>query len=237
MTEPQDKAKEGDGPDYYSRGSAELATESALLLTKLSQRLELTKGDERLVIVLVGLPGRGKSFISRKLQNFLQWIGSDCEIFNVGKYRRQAEEGKGANADFFDTKNAGAAALRQEVARLALEDMLRWIDDPFDKAASASAAVNINNPFAVETTTPAIKSRVGIFDATNSTKERRDWILQECAEKRPDKPTGVVFIESICNDADLMRENLITKVTTSPDEIPRSRRPRHRLCQPIRLHG
>ncbi|KAL7531155.1 hypothetical protein ACHAXR_003870 [Thalassiosira sp. AJA248-18] len=209
MSEPQDK-----GADYYAKGSAELATESALLLNKLSQRLELTKGDERLVIVLVGLPGRGKSFIARKLENFLPWIGSDCKIFNVGKYRRQAEEGQNASADFFDTKNASAAALRQEVARLALEDMLNWIDEPFENSHNGGAEGG--NPFAPK---PAVKGRVGIFDATNSTKERRDWVLKECTcgIKRAGKPTGVIFIESICNDADLMRENLMTKVSTSPD--------------------
>ena len=220
MSAPQDKP----GADYYAKGSSELATESALLLTKLSQRLELTTNHERLVIVLVGLPGRGKSFIARKLQNFLQWIGSECKIFNVGKYRRRVEEGQNASADFFDTKNANAAALRQEVARVALEDMLNWIDEPFDNSDDGvNGDVGTNTPFINNVTTTQkssrFKCRVGIFDATNSTKERRDWVLKECTHetKRAGKPTGVVFIESICNDADLMHENLLTKVTTSPD--------------------
>lgn len=159
------------------------------------------------VIALVGLPGRGKSFIARKLQNFLQWIGTDCKIYNVGKYRRQAEEGQKASANFFDAKNESAAALRQEVARLALEDMLKWIDEPFDAIANG------------EGQTGEVKGRVGIFDATNSTKERREWVLQQCTDdvERAGKPTGVVFIESVCDDVDLMRENLMTKISTSPD--------------------
>lgn len=200
--------------DYYAAGSAELATESAVLLSKLSQRLERTGGDERLVVVLVGLPGRGKSFIARKLRNFMRWTGSyDCEIFNVGKYRRLAEEGQGASADFFDSKNAAAAEVRQKAATLALEDMLKWIDEPFeDTMSEMNGHRNGSNE-------PPPKGRVGIFDATNSTKERRDWILFECTHpaKRAGRPTGVVFVESICNDADLMRENLLTKVSSSPD--------------------
>jgi hypothetical protein len=36
----------------------------------------------------VGLPARGKSFIARKLVNYLTWRGNQCRIFNVGKYRR-----------------------------------------------------------------------------------------------------------------------------------------------------
>lgn len=198
---------------YYSSGCAELATESALLLDKLARRLELTRGDERLVIVLVGLPGRGKSFIARKLQNFLQWTGSDCSIFNVGRYRRRVEEGHRAGAEFFDPKNASAAALRQEVARLCLHDMLDWIDEPFESIGGGGGGASSFS------SSSAPKSRVGIFDATNSTKERRDWVLRECTDpaKRAGKPTGVIFIESVCDDDDLMRENFHTKVVTSPD--------------------
>ena len=80
------------------------------------QRLRLTKKADRLVIVLVGLPGRGKSFIARKLQNFLTWRGSECKVFNVGKYRRLAADGA-CGADFFDSKNEKAAELRQKAAR------------------------------------------------------------------------------------------------------------------------
>lgn len=198
---------------YYSSGCAELATESALLLDKLARRLELTRGDERLVIVLVGLPGRGKSFIARKLQNFLQWTGNDCSIFNVGRYRRRVEEGHKAGAEFFDPKNASAAALRQEVARLCLHDMLDWIDEPFESIGGGVGGGGASS------SSSAPKSRVGIFDATNSTKERRDWVLRECNDpvKRAGKPTGVVFVESVCDDDDLMRENFHTKVITSPD--------------------
>ncbi|KAL7547373.1 hypothetical protein ACHAWF_010680 [Thalassiosira exigua] len=209
-SKPKDK-----GTDHYAKGSAELATESALLLKKLSHRLELTQDTDRLVVVLIGLPGRGKSFLSRKLQNLLQWLGHDCKIFNVGKYRRQIEEGKGAGADFFDSKNANAAALRQEVARVALEDMLRWVDNPFEDS-HANGEVDCG---VIKRPAPKGRMRVGIFDATNSTKERRDWVLEECTDeaKRDGKPPGVIFIKSICDDADIMRENFLTKVSKSPD--------------------
>ena len=168
------------------------------------QRLKLTKKDERLVLVLVGLPGRGKSFIARKLQNFITWRGSDCKVFNVGKYRRQAAEGA-CDANFFDSKNSAASNLREKVASLALEDMLAWLDAPFENGGSGQTAT--------------IKDRVGIFDATNSTKERRDWVLKECTcgIKRAGKRTGVVFVESICDDEDLLRENYRTKMSNSPD--------------------
>ena len=174
------------------------------------QRLRLTEKNERLVIVLVGLPGRGKSFIARKLQNFLTWRGSECKVFNVGKYRRTAAAGA-CDANFFDSKNAAAARMRQEAASAALRDMLRWLDNEEEGASGGASAASAN--------ALRKKDRVGIYDATNSTKDRRDWILRECTDKtcRAGKPTGVIFVESICDDKDLLHENYMTKVSGSPD--------------------
>lgn len=201
----------GGGGDYYAKGSAELATENALTLAKIQHRLRLTKKNERLVIVLVGLPGRGKSFIARKLQNFVTWRGSGCRVFNVGKYRRQAADGA-CGADFFDSKNEAAAELRQKAASLALNDMLSWLDYG-DGDGSGTATPTGSTSAAIR------KDRVGIFDATNSTQERRAWILKECTcrIKRAGKPTGIVFVESICDDKDLLHANFMTKVNNSPD--------------------
>ena len=44
----------------------------------------------RHVICMVGLPARGKTYISKKLARYLNWIGIGTRVFNVGEYRRQA---------------------------------------------------------------------------------------------------------------------------------------------------
>ncbi|OJJ44157.1 hypothetical protein ASPZODRAFT_842067 [Penicilliopsis zonata CBS 506.65] len=44
----------------------------------------------KLVIVMVGLPARGKSYITKKLARYLNWLQHDTEIFNVGERRRIA---------------------------------------------------------------------------------------------------------------------------------------------------
>jgi 6-phosphofructo-2-kinase/fructose-2,6-biphosphatase 2 len=46
---------------------------------------------------------------------------------------------------------------------------------------------------------------VAIFDATNTTRERRAWICDEL------KATGakVIFIESICRDDNMVRQNIM----------------------------
>ena len=40
---------------------------------------------------MVGLPARGKSFISKKIERFLSWRGDEVQIFNVGERRRKHE--------------------------------------------------------------------------------------------------------------------------------------------------
>lgn len=42
----------------------------------------------KLVIIMVGLPARGKSYITKKLARYLNWLQHDTKIFNVGEKRR-----------------------------------------------------------------------------------------------------------------------------------------------------
>ena len=44
----------------------------------------------KLVIVMVGLPARGKSYITKKIQRYLSWQQHNSRIFNVGNRRRVA---------------------------------------------------------------------------------------------------------------------------------------------------
>ncbi|KAH7413301.1 putative 6-phosphofructo-2-kinase PB17E12.14c [Cadophora sp. MPI-SDFR-AT-0126] len=44
----------------------------------------------KLVVVMVGLPARGKSYITKKIQRYLSWQQHECRIFNVGSRRRTA---------------------------------------------------------------------------------------------------------------------------------------------------
>ncbi|EEP78388.1 6-phosphofructo-2-kinase 1 [Uncinocarpus reesii 1704] len=49
----------------------------------------------KLVIVMVGLPARGKSYITKKMSRYLNWLQHDTRIFNVGARRRVAASGEG----------------------------------------------------------------------------------------------------------------------------------------------
>ena len=44
---------------------------------------------EQLVIVMVGLPARGKTYIATKLGRYLRWLGYNTRVFNIGEYRRE----------------------------------------------------------------------------------------------------------------------------------------------------
>ncbi|ESN92590.1 hypothetical protein HELRODRAFT_189517 [Helobdella robusta] len=68
-----------------------------------------------LAIVMVGLPARGKTYIAKKLTRYLNWVGFDTKVFNVGEYRREAVSQTMSNADFFNPNNADARTIREEV--------------------------------------------------------------------------------------------------------------------------
>ncbi|KAH9518895.1 hypothetical protein Btru_008599 [Bulinus truncatus] len=80
------------------------------------------------VIAMVGLPARGKTYISKKLTRYLNWIGVTTKVFNVGEYRR-AKTDKYRNHDFFRPENKEAQELRSHVAMLALEDAAKYLEE------------------------------------------------------------------------------------------------------------
>ncbi|RHY12403.1 hypothetical protein DYB36_003589 [Aphanomyces astaci] len=100
---------------------------------------------QRLVLVMVGLPARGKSFVVRKLTKYCQWLNLPTQIFNAGDYRRKASL-TGADASFFDPNNAEAKRLRDALAMAAVANLIQWLEEG---------------------------GQVAVLDATNTTKERR----------------------------------------------------------------
>ncbi|EFW98878.1 fructose-bisphosphatase [Grosmannia clavigera kw1407] len=140
--------------------------------------------DVKVCVVMVGLPARGKSFIAQKAQRYLQWLSIPAQTFNVGNYRRK--DAAQPPADFFDTNNSEGERKRRAAAEAAVADMLKWF-----RAGGV----------------------VGILDATNSTKERRKWVIDTCTA------AGIetLFVESKCDNEDLIMANIRDVKTTSPD--------------------
>lgn len=137
-------------------------------------------------ICTVGLPARGKTYTARRLCRFLNWIGVPTKVFNVGNYRRQAVGAK-QPSDFFDPHNKDAMQLRRECARRALDDVVQYLTKDGGQAA--------------------------VFDATNTTRERRQIVLDVCMYNC----IKVFFIELICDDEELIEENIKAVKVDSPD--------------------
>ena len=72
-----------------------------------------------LVLVMVGLPARGKTYMSRKLARYLRWQGYRARVFNVGTYRRE-RLGTGQAARCFDPDNVDGVNDRTRMALQAL---------------------------------------------------------------------------------------------------------------------
>lgn len=93
-----------------------------------------TNGD-RIVLVMVGLPGRGKTFIGRKIAHYVNFFhGAEVRVFNNGQYRRkyfesQPKDASKQHANFFATDNKEGAALRQLFAQMAMDDLKEFLKE------------------------------------------------------------------------------------------------------------
>jgi len=190
----------------------------------------------KLVIVMVGLPARGKSYITKKIQRYLSWQQHNTKIFNVGNRRRIAAgvanpadaspttannrndvpsqaatilskgtkgpdivveeptkldlnqvtsgEKMDQSAKFFDPKNETAAKLREQVALDTLDELIAYLLHQ--------------------------GGAVGILDATNSTIHRRQLLVEHIKAREP--KLGILFIESVCHDQNLLEANMRLKL-------------------------
>jgi len=151
-------------------------------------REQLTPDARGLIVAMVGLPARGKSFISRKLERFLKWGGNTTKTFNVGKYRRDAVvPERSGRSEFFDNQNADSVAAREKLAMAALADALKFLDDG---------------------------GKFAIFDATNSTVARRRSIAEQV---KSHGLYSLIWVEAVCDDEEVVKFNMLTKVKYSPD--------------------
>lgn len=87
------------------------------------------------VIAMVGLPARGKTYISKKLARYLNWIGIFTKVYNLGEYRRSATSAYKSH-EFFRQDNQEAMAIRTECALRALEDACKWLQEKGEVAVS-----------------------------------------------------------------------------------------------------
>ncbi|KAG7089899.1 hypothetical protein E1B28_011533 [Marasmius oreades] len=158
--------------------------------------------ESKIVVAMVGLPARGKSYLSNKLMIYLNWLEYDVTVFNVGQLRRSKARQKAQQlgikedhtASFFSHENVEATQSRDSLAQESLETLIQWLKDG---------------------------GNVGIHDATNSTRSRRAKIEARIAQE---KGMSLIFLESICDDPAVIAANVALKVSQGdPDYKDMSR--------------
>ncbi|KAI8993698.1 6-phosphofructo-2-kinase-domain-containing protein [Pilobolus umbonatus] len=156
--------------------------------TIMTQKLQSEKPmDSKLVVIMVGLPARGKSYLVKKLRRYLNWLQYETKVFNVGNLRRVCEvPAQDQSASFFDPNNQDMKQIRDEIALSVLEQLIDWLKQG---------------------------GRVAIHDATNSTIERRQLLIDRL-EREPE--IRVLLIESVCTDQTMLERNFILKLS-GPD--------------------
>lgn len=115
-----------------------------------------TQDVTNLIIIMVGLPGRGKTYISKRICRWLNWKGILTKVFNAGSYRRKLYPNENMDYNWFDPLNVINNEKRENIIDEVCKDLELWLD-------------NIG--------------KVAILDATNSTKIRRNKLIKRFTNK------------------------------------------------------
>lgn len=138
--------------------------------------------EQPLVIAMSGLPARGKSYVVKMIMRYLRWTGFECKLFNVGSYRRKMGLAS-ADSSFFSAGNSDGTRMREELAMAVQESMYDWLHEGNNNSSA--------------------KRRVAIFDATNTTINRRLALAQKARKEN----VYLLFVESICDDNAVLAQN------------------------------
>lgn len=132
----------------------------------------------KMILFLVGLPGRGKTFIGHVLARYLTWMGHQSKVFNTGEYRRKLV-GLNMNHAFWDPLNEASAQIRSDLAKQCLEDSIQALESDSCDCV--------------------------IFDATNATRNRRAMLRGEVMKRYK---CEMMFIESIAESPELIASSI-----------------------------
>ncbi|HBI47442.1 MAG TPA: 6-phosphofructokinase [Smithella sp.] len=106
--------------------------------------------DEKLFIVFMGLPARGKSTLAARLRDAFRRDGISTRIFNNGKLRRTyLPLQETARSEFYSPQNLAAVELRNKIALMNMERAKTYLRN---------------------------SGQIAILDATNAGRERRATI-------------------------------------------------------------
>jgi 6-phosphofructo-2-kinase len=183
----------------------------------------------KLVIIMVGLPARGKSYLTKKMHRFLSWQQHNTKIFNVGNRRRiaagvanPADSSPTTTTNRIDVPAQAATILSKgtqgpdivvegEPTRLDLNGPAAdgKVHEKMDQSASFfdpknEAASKLREQVALDTLDELLDyllNQGGAVGILDATNStiHRRKLLVEHIKAREPK-LGILFIESVCHD-------------------------------------
>jgi len=142
---------------------------------------------DKVCICFCGLPGRGKTHISRRLARYLSFFHAfPVGVYNISEYRRKIC-GQLRDAEWFDPNHVEGSKLRATCNAMALSDMTEFL--------------NLH------------ENGVAVLDSTNPTHERRAKLLKEMHSIG----VKVLFIEVSCEDESFLSQHYKKMSTSSPE--------------------
>lgn len=199
----------------------------------------------KLVVIMVGLPARGKSYITKKIQRYLAWQQHNTEIFNVGHRRRvaagmtekeEAEPVINNGGDGSSQPEQAAAILLngvpaplQEPTELNLDTPHKLEKDEAKELNDQSAdffdpknenARKVREQLALDTLDELLNYLLchgGSVGILDATNStiHRRQLLVDRIKAKEPK-LGILFIESVCTDKALLEANMRLKLS-GPD--------------------
>lgn len=143
----------------------------------------------KLCVVIVGLPARGKSFISQKIVRYLSWLSIPTESFNgSAELIKLLNDSSLTFNDLFEMGSSLDNKLLNESSQNILNNILNWFE-------------NIG------------PCGVAIYDGINATKEERKLIDDTLKNNN----INTVFLESFCDDESIIQFNITDIECTSPE--------------------
>ncbi|KAG5635090.1 hypothetical protein H0H81_012462 [Sphagnurus paluster] len=143
----------------------------------------------KILVLTIGLPARGKTHISRALERYLRWTGVKTQVVSLGDYRRKIL-GATTNVppDYFTLGEKSPET--QALRKKISEGCEKLIWDFFEGGG-----------------------QVVIYDANNGTKAAR----QAVAEKFDKAGIHVIMLETICDNREIIENNIRSVKISSPD--------------------
>eukprot|EP01006_Ploeotia_vitrea_P012664 TRINITY_DN33485_c0_g1_i1.p1 TRINITY_DN33485_c0_g1~~TRINITY_DN33485_c0_g1_i1.p1 ORF type:complete len:472 (-),score=26.35 TRINITY_DN33485_c0_g1_i1:155-1570(-) len=139
-----------------------------------------------LAIVTVGLPARGKFYISRKLCRWMNWLGIRSSVFRSAVLRHVKYPGEKFRSEFFDPSNEEAKRIRDDIVSESVAQAIKFLEKG---------------------------GQVVLIEGQNVTVERRKWIREKLRTVLDED--RIIFLEVYLDDGPDADDLLERSVQTS----------------------